>query len=176
MIYLKCETWSFDIWTSWFFFYIISSNSLINFLEVLGFFGVRTLKFHSLSKFQLYNAVLSAAVTVLYIRSSGLIRLITEICTVYLPLPIFLTPIPAPSDHLSTLCFSIQLFKKIPCMHDTMHNASHGCPCGFDLGLGSLCPGGFSPGGHPSLLGLLSLVLVHGFLYRRASLGSCKTW
>ena len=39
---------------------------------------VQTLKFYSLSKFQLYSAALSTIVTMLYIRSSDLIHRITE--------------------------------------------------------------------------------------------------
>ena len=52
---------------------------------------VRTFKFNSLSKFQLHNTVLSAIVTMFYIRSSDLIHLIGESLYSYQPLPIFPT-------------------------------------------------------------------------------------
>lgn len=39
---------------------------------------MRALKYYSLSEFQLYNTVLSTVVTMLYVRSSDLIHLITE--------------------------------------------------------------------------------------------------
>ena len=42
------------------------------------FFLVRTFKFYSLSIFQLYNAVLSAIVTMLYIQSPDIIHFIAE--------------------------------------------------------------------------------------------------
>ena len=48
---------------------------------------MRTFKFYSLSKFQIYNTVLPIIVMI-YIRSSDLIHLITESMYSYQPLPI----------------------------------------------------------------------------------------
>ena len=65
---------------------------------------LKTLKFYSLSKSQLYNMVLSTIFTILYIRQSDLIHLITE------SLYPFNKVSPYPSldtygNHHSTLCF-----------------------------------------------------------------------
>ena len=51
----------------------------------------------TLSRFQLYNAVLSTVVTVLHIRSSDLIHLVTE--------SLYPTALPLVTDHFSTFCF-----------------------------------------------------------------------
>lgn len=52
---------------------------------------MRTFKFHSLRKFQLYNPVLSAIATLLYIRSSDLVHLIAE--SLYTFTNLFLSPL-----------------------------------------------------------------------------------
>ena len=65
---------------------------------------LKTLKFYSLSKSQLYNMVLSTIFTILNIRQSDLINLITE--SLY-PFNKF-SPYPSPhtyGNHHSTLCF-----------------------------------------------------------------------
>ena len=55
----------------------------------------RTLSIYSLSKFQVYNTILLTVVTMLSIRSSGLIHLMTEsLCTLTIISPFF--PIPKP--------------------------------------------------------------------------------
>ena len=59
-------------------------NSYIHHHVVMGgckWWGVRTFKIYFLSKFQVYNAVLLTAVTMLYIRSSELVHLVTESST-----------------------------------------------------------------------------------------------
>ena len=81
------------------------------------FYLVRTVQFYSLSKFSLHNIVLSAIVTMFYIRSSNLIYLTTKCLKhFYQPFPTFTyhphhTPYPfpfflSPGYHHSTLCFS----------------------------------------------------------------------
>ena len=69
---------------------------------------MRTFELYSLSKYQLYNLLLSARVTVLYIRSSDLIHLVAEgLCpfspqplrTTFLLLSLSLTFIPPDSSY-----------------------------------------------------------------------------
>ena len=63
-------------------------------------------KFYSLAKFQLYSTILSTIVIMLYIRSSGLNRIITELFYIILPTsPHFPHPT-AHGNHLYTFCFS----------------------------------------------------------------------
>ena len=67
---------------------------------------VKTFKISSLTNFQVYNTVLSAIITMLYVRSPELINLITECLYPLIQyLPISLHP-PALGNHGSTLCSS----------------------------------------------------------------------
>ena len=65
---------------------------------------IRWPKFYFLSRLQLYNKVLSATVTVLYIRSSDLINLITESLYPFIRLSLFCPPSGLGTHH-SIFCF-----------------------------------------------------------------------
>ena len=66
------------------------------FLSFFFFFFVRIFKFYSLSKFKLYNTVLSTVITILYIRSSDLTCLITESLLSFTNLSLSSPPPPSP--------------------------------------------------------------------------------
>ena len=57
---------------------------------VIKSFFLRVFIIYSLTKFQIYNRVLTI-VTILYTTSPGLIYFIMEVCTIWTPLPIFPT-------------------------------------------------------------------------------------
>lgn len=80
-------------------------------LLLFKFVLVRSIKFNSLSKFQLYNTVLLTLVTMLYVRSSNLIRL--EVSTLLPGSPYFPHSQPL-GNHFSTPYLNISSFLMLP--------------------------------------------------------------
>ena len=79
---------------------------------------VRTLKIYFLSKFQIYNKVSLAVVTMLYTRYSELINLIKKVCFLWPTSPHLPHP-PTPGSRLFTLCFYELNFFLIPHINET---------------------------------------------------------
>lgn len=79
---------------------LINTSITLHICLPCPFFLVRTFKFYFLTNFS-YKIVLSVVVTMLYLRSSNLIHLITESLDPFTNL-YFHQPL-APIDHLSTL-------------------------------------------------------------------------
>ena len=94
----------------------------LTYLPFLLMVVVRTPKFYSLSKFLLYNAVLSTVVTMLYVRYSEFIHLITESLYLFTSLSLFSPP---PSPMATTILLSASMSSTflsfcIPHISDTM--------------------------------------------------------
>ena len=82
---------------------------------------VRRVKFYFLSRFQLYNKVLSTIVTTIYIRSWDLIHRATESLYPFANLSsLFLPPCSPWQPLFYSLFLWVWLFKKIPHINDTM--------------------------------------------------------
>ena len=67
------------------------NTSITSYIYLLWGWVMRTFKFYSFRNIQLYNTVFSTIVTVLYMRSSDLIHLIAEVCSLlptYFPYPL----------------------------------------------------------------------------------------
>ena len=91
----------------------VPSNITNSFYSFLFFsfmlFLMRTFKFYSLGKFQLYSTVLSTVVTMFYITSSDLTPLFIlqlKVCTLLSTSPYF-PHSPSPGNHFSTLCLYV---------------------------------------------------------------------
>ena len=85
----------------------------VNIPRIYFFVCVRTFNFCSISRFQLYNTVLSAVVTMFYIRSSDLIHSITECSYHFISFSLFLPPL-ATTFHFSVSMSSTFFIFKIP--------------------------------------------------------------
>lgn len=92
VVYLKCANMVIFTYVP-----ILKISTIWLTFIIFTFLRVRTLKFYSLSKFQLYSSVLSTIVSMLHLRSSDIIHLTTE--STYAFTSYFLFP-PTPT-HLS---------------------------------------------------------------------------
>ena len=104
-VILKCTTCHFDAVISCkIITTLVLATTSISYPSYHFFLVVRTFMIFSLSNTQVYDTVLLAIITTLYIRSPDLFILKLGICTLWQHVPLLLTP--TPGNHHSTLCFS----------------------------------------------------------------------
>ena len=98
--YASCTMWWFDTHIHYERISIIELTLITSHVCLLCVWCVSTLKFYYLSKLQLYNTLFFIIVTVLYIRSSDLIHLLTERLCIF----IIFSPFFHPPKSLATTC------------------------------------------------------------------------